>query len=96
MYFAGPFMGNVYLIGRRIQQIAGNHIEMKTTTAEETVAQDDTGTPWAQQVVSDNGPQFTAEIFKKFMKENGIRHMTGIIPPQTAWQSDSLEASNAR
>ena len=27
-----------------------------------------------EQIVSDNGPQFTSESFAVFMKMNGIRH----------------------
>ena len=53
---------------------------MKNTLADETVAQLRTifaimGIP--QQLVSDNGPQFTPEKFKNLMKRNGIRHVTG-------------------
>ena len=40
---------------------------IKNTTAE--------GLP--DQLVSDNGPQFTSETFKKFGSENGFRHFTG-------------------
>ena len=31
-----------------------------------------------EQIVSDNGPQFTAEVFKNFARVNGIRHITGV------------------
>ena len=30
-----------------------------------------------EQIVSDNGPQFTAELFQTFTRTNGIRHITG-------------------
>ncbi|XP_062521274.1 uncharacterized protein K02A2.6-like [Corticium candelabrum] len=29
------------------------------------------------QIVSDNGPQFTSEVFRKLTKANGIKHVTG-------------------
>ena len=29
------------------------------------------------QIVSDNGPQFTSEAFRKFTTANGIKHVTG-------------------
>ncbi len=29
-----------------------------------------------QKIVSDNGPSFTSDEFKKFMQKNGIRHVT--------------------
>ena len=35
-----------------------------------------------EQLVSNNGPQFVSFEFKKFMKENGIRHML-IAPCQS-------------
>ena len=29
-----------------------------------------------EQLVSDNGPQFTAEEFQLFLKKNGVKHVT--------------------
>ncbi len=29
-----------------------------------------------EQVVSDNGPQFTSEEFAEFLKQNGVKHIT--------------------
>ncbi|XP_020912823.1 uncharacterized protein K02A2.6-like [Exaiptasia diaphana] len=53
---------------------------MKNITAEETVKTLRTlfarmGIP--EQVVSDNGPQFTSAEFKNFMNVNGIKHVMG-------------------
>ena len=28
-----------------------------------------------EQLVSDNGPQFTAELFQEFCKQNGVKHI---------------------
>ena len=55
-------------------------LEMPNTTAEETVKQLRSviarmGIP--EQIVSDNGPQFIAELFQTFTRTNGIRHVTG-------------------
>lgn len=78
--FAGPLFGKMYLVLVDAYSKWPEIIEMRTTTAEETVAQIRTifarmGIP--QQLVSDNGPQFTSETFKIFMKKNGIKHVTG-------------------
>ena len=32
------------------------------------------------QILSDNGPQFMSGVFKSFVKENGVRHVTGTHP----------------
>lgn len=34
-----------------------------------------------EQLVSDNGPQFTSEEFAQFMKNNGIKHILCTVPP---------------
>ena len=53
-------------------------VEMQTTTAEKTIQVmrgmfAAYGLP--EQVVSDNGPQFTSQEFAEFMKRNGIKHI---------------------
>jgi len=53
---------------------------MRNTTAEETVKTLRTlfaRTGILEQVVPDNGPQFTSAEFKQFMELNGIRHVMG-------------------
>ena len=30
-----------------------------------------------ETLVTDNGPQFTSEVFQSFMKDNGRRHING-------------------
>ena len=75
--FAGPFMGTSFLV------IVDSHskwpevFEMSTTTTTKTITElrdlfARFGIP--EQVVSDNGPQFTSEEFTSFMKSNGIKH----------------------
>ena len=51
---------------------------MMTTTAEKTVVElrqvsSTHGLP--EQLVSDNGAQFTSEVFQQFLRENGIKHV---------------------
>ncbi|KAK3723354.1 hypothetical protein QZH41_002827 [Actinostola sp. cb2023] len=53
---------------------------MKNTTAEETVSTLRTllaRMGLSEQIVSDNGPQFTSEVFKRFVQSNGIHHVMG-------------------
>lgn len=77
--FAGPFMGRMYLI------IVDAHSKwldahiMPTITSERTIETlrcvfANHGLP--QKVVTDNGPSFTSEEFRMFMKKNGIKHVT--------------------
>ena len=70
---------------------------MEITTAEETVSTLRSlfarmGLP--DQMVSDNGPQFTSETFRKFTTANGIKHVTGApYHPSTNGQAERLVQS---
>ena len=71
---------------------------MKSTTAEKTIKVMRTlfesyGIP--EQVVSDNGPQFTLDEFAEFMRRNGIKHIrtTHIILQPTGWLNVSFKHS---
>ena len=75
--FAGLFMGKMFLI------VVDSHSEwfeveiMPSITCEATIAKlRDMFSRYGilQQLVSDNGSQFTSEEFCKFMKANGIKH----------------------
>ena len=76
--FAGPFMGHMFFV------IVDSHSKwidvrmMTTITAEKTTSClrevfATHGLP--DTIVSDNGPTFTCNEFKKFMQENGVRHV---------------------
>ena len=74
--FAGPFEGSMWLIVDAHTKWP-EVIAMKTTTASKTVAILRSlfaryGIP--QQIVSDNGPQFSSEKYRQFCESNGIRH----------------------
>ena len=76
--FAGPFMGKLFLLVVDAHSKWPEVREMKSTTAARTIEVlrqlfASHGLP--EQVVSDNGPQFTAEEFAAFMKVNGIKHI---------------------
>ena len=66
---------------------------MEDTTAEETISTLHSllarlGLP--DQIVSDNGPQFTSGAFRKFTTANGIKHVTGApYHPATNGQAEN-------
>ena len=77
--FAGPFMDNMFLV------IVDAHSKwldvhlMKSITSAKTIEKlrilfANHGIP--QKIVSDNGPSFTSDEFKRFMQANGILHVT--------------------
>ncbi|XP_039602164.1 uncharacterized protein K02A2.6-like [Polypterus senegalus] len=77
--FAGPFMATTFLVVVDACSKWPEVFTMSSTTTSHTieVLRDlfaRTGVP--QQLVSDNGPQFTATDFQVFLHKNGIRHIT--------------------
>lgn len=78
MDFAGPFLGSTYLIAVDAHSKWPEVQEMKSTTAAKTIEVlrhlfARFGLP--EQLVSDNGPQFIAEEFAAFLKQNGVKHV---------------------
>lgn len=78
--FAGPFLGLMFLVVVDAHSkwpeaiiMNGNTTALKTVEALRTVFARN-GVP--EQLVSDNGPQFTAEEFQLFLKNNGVKHIT--------------------
>ena len=71
-------MGKSFLIAVDAHSKWPEVIPMSTTTAEKTVSElhklfATHGLP--EQIVSDNGAQFTSQHFEEFMKLNGIKHI---------------------
>ncbi|KAL5473474.1 hypothetical protein EMCRGX_G027963 [Ephydatia muelleri] len=80
--FAGPFCARMWLIVVDARTKWPEVIPMETITTTKTVQALRTifahwGLP--EQIVSDNGPQFTSEEFKQFCGLNGIRHVL-VVP----------------
>ena len=76
--FAGPFQGRHFLIAVDTHSKWPEVREMSTTTAAKTIIVlremfANNGLP--DQIVSDNGPQFTSYDFQHFCKANGIKHI---------------------
>ena len=87
--FTGPFQGNMYFIIVDAHSKWPEVIPMSTTTSNQTIAE----LRWLfavhglpQQLVSDNGPQFTSDEFATFCKMKGIKHVhcSSYHLPQTA------------
>ena len=75
--FAGPFEGKMFLVIHSHSKW-GEVREMSSTTTLKTIEVlrelfSSFGLP--EQLVSDNGPQFTSEQFVKFIQSNKIRHI---------------------
>ena len=76
--YAGPFMGEIFMIVVDAHSKWLDVVRMKSTTAESTINAlrylfSSFGLP--KELVSDNGPQFVAEEFQMFLKRNGVRHI---------------------
>ena len=76
--FAGPFLSNMWLITVDAHSKWPEVLKMNSTTAEKTIEHLRTlfahhGVP--EQLVSDNGPQFTSEEFSYFLQSNGVQHL---------------------
>ncbi|KAL5505227.1 hypothetical protein EMCRGX_G006629, partial [Ephydatia muelleri] len=76
--FAGPFLGSNFLVVVDAHSKWPEVVEMKTLTSAKTIEAlrelfATYGLP--QQLVSDNGSQFTSEEFAQFMTTNGIKHI---------------------
>ena len=77
MDFAGPFLGKFFFIVVDAHTKWAEVVEMPQTSTARTITVlrqlfATHGIP--EQVVTDNGSQFTSEDFTKFVKANGIRH----------------------
>ena len=81
--FAGPFLRMMFLVvvdahSKRPEVII---MHSKTTTSKTVEALQTVfarnGLP--EQLVSDNGPQFTSEEFQLFLKKNGVKHTTSAL-----------------
>ena len=76
--FAGPFKGKMFFIIVDAHSKWPEVIIMPSTTSLHTIETlrsifSQYGLP--EQLVSDNGPQFTSQEFAQFMKGNGIKHI---------------------
>ena len=76
--FAGPFYGSMYMVVVDAHSKWLEVFPMTTTTTEKTLEVlrnlfASYGLP--EQLVSDNGPQFTSHKFELCMKANGIKHI---------------------
>ena len=76
--FAGPFLGSMFMIVLDAHLKWLEVIPMKSTTTEKTLEVLRNlfavyGLP--EQLVSDNGPQFTSSEFELCMRANGIKHI---------------------
>ena len=76
--FAGPFLDRMYLLTVDAHSKWPEVFEMTQTTTAKTISAlrhlfGSYGLP--EQIVSDNGPQFTSSDFAEFLRANGIKHI---------------------
>ena len=91
--FAGPFLGHTFFVVMDAHSKWPEVVIMSSTTSQKTIEVLHSmftrhGLP--EQLVSDNGPQFTSTEFADFMKGNRIKHIlrAPTTQLQTVWQSD--------
>lgn len=75
--FAGPFLGSMFLIVVDAHSKQPEVLKMNRTTVthtEEKLRVLFARNGLSEHLISDNGPQFVAEEFQRFMKLNGVRH----------------------
>ena len=82
--FAGPLQGKMYFVIVDAHSKWPEVFEMASTTSKKTI--DILRYVFAQyglpdQLVSDNGPQFTSDEFQQFLCLNGIKHSYCSLPP---------------
>ena len=76
--FAGPFQKKMFMLIVDAHSKWPEILEMPSVTASKTI--DELRKLFAayglpEQVVTDNGPQFVAEEFTLFLKQNGVKHL---------------------
>ena len=76
--FAGPFLSKIFLVATDAHSKWPEIFEMRQTTTSKTIAIlrhlfARYGLP--EQIVSDNGPQFTSAEFTEFLRKNGVQHI---------------------
>lgn len=76
--FAGPFCGRMFLLLVDAHSKWPEAIEMSSTTSDRTMYMlrnifASYGLP--EQLVTDNGPQFTSQEFAELMRQNGSKHI---------------------
>nr|XP_031844104.1 uncharacterized protein K02A2.6-like [Nomia melanderi] len=80
--FIGPYKGHNFLLLVDARTKWPEIFHMQTTTAEKTISAFRQvfaryGLP--QQIISDNGPQFTSDAFKTFLRKLGITHIRSAV-----------------
>ncbi|XP_064469988.1 uncharacterized protein K02A2.6-like [Ornithodoros turicata] len=77
--FAGPFLSKNFLVAVDAHSKWPEVFVLQSTTAAATIqCVRELFTRWgiAGTIVTDNGPQFCAESFQMFLKQNGVKHIT--------------------
>ena len=75
---AGPFCGHTFLVVVNSYSKWPEIIQMKTTTATATILQLRKlflANGLREQLVSDNGPEFSSSKFAEFLRKNGVKHI---------------------
>ena len=75
MDFAGPFLGHTFFVDVDAHSKWPEVVMMSSMTSQKTIEAMRSMFGLPEQLVSNNGPQFTSSEFSQFLKGNWVKHI---------------------